>query len=273
MKTNIGNINAVEKDQVLNIIKRALAHHSKSKNSNKSETTFSINLEEFKQYLKGKLGYDFSSDNIKQIVGAHLKFNIHKINGKEYLYLKNKANDYSQNKMDCINKVYIIFNAHKMCLCGNDFERKLVSISTDFEGLHAHVSVLYCNKCKKYFLTRKRFKEENSNGEYQIKGESAYTGQSITMHQLFIATLGIFDEFSNESFLHVMGYNVSERNLSEAERRAILDDAVEIFGKYKVKEHILFLINFRNNQVYGDIKFKNAIIKWKRDLKYLDNNT
>lgn len=70
---------------------------------------------------------------------------------------------------------------------------------------------------------------------------------------------------NKESFLHKLGYNI---NASEEDRMRILKNAVEIYGKRKIVDHLLFLINTRKGQ-NGSHKYDKAINIWINDKEYV----
>ena len=75
-------------------------------------------------------------------------------------------------------------------------------------------------------------------------------------------------QLNDASFLYAMGYNV---NVSQTERREVLNRAVERYGKRKVSDHIRFLIHTRKGQANGKEKFSFALGVWRDDLNYISS--
>lgn len=71
---------------------------------------------------------------------------------------------------------------------------------------------------------------------------------------------------NEQSFLGSMGYTVNKNNYT---RRKILSNAVILYGKRKVADHINFLIETRKNQVGGKTKYANALKIWQKDLNFI----
>ncbi len=71
---------------------------------------------------------------------------------------------------------------------------------------------------------------------------------------------------NEQSFLGSMGYTVNKNNYT---RRKILSNAVILYGKRKVADHINFLIETRKNQVVGKTKYANALKIWQKDLNFI----
>ena len=71
---------------------------------------------------------------------------------------------------------------------------------------------------------------------------------------------------NEQSFLGKMGYTVSKNDYT---RQHILSNAVILYGKRKVADHLSFLIETRRNQVGGRTKYTNAIRIWQKDLNFV----
>jgi len=72
--------------------------------------------------------------------------------------------------------------------------------------------------------------------------------------------------YSEESFLHKMGYNVNE---STIDRHNILSKALELYGSGYVIKFLNSLINSRKAQKGGEDKFMRAIFIWESDIKWI----
>lgn len=74
---------------------------------------------------------------------------------------------------------------------------------------------------------------------------------------------------NQESFLHKMGYNISDSNMSIERRRCILEQAVKCHGYGAVQDYIEFLIRDKEKQ-RNCLKYEKAIGIWKSDLSFLE---
>lgn len=68
---------------------------------------------------------------------------------------------------------------------------------------------------------------------------------------------------SDESFLMKLGYNTG---VNDFNRHKILDDAVSIFGKRRIIDHLQFCINMRKN---SSKSYERAIGIWRSDIDYV----
>lgn len=73
-------------------------------------------------------------------------------------------------------------------------------------------------------------------------------------------------ELNQSSFLRDMGYSTK---VPLDKRRLVLDDAVRIYGKRRVADHLRFLILTRQGQVGGANKYYEAIQTWSDDMNYI----
>lgn len=69
------------------------------------------------------------------------------------------------------------------------------------------------------------------------------------------------------SFLRKMGYSV---NATEEERCSILYGAVRSYGKQRIKNHLIFLLENRRSHENGNEKYARAIYIWQKDLAFVD---
>ena len=69
------------------------------------------------------------------------------------------------------------------------------------------------------------------------------------------------------SFLSKMGYSV---NAPEEERCSILYSAVRSYGKHRIKDYLIFLIENRKLQENGNEKYARAIYTWEEDLDFVE---
>lgn len=189
---------------------------------------------------------------------------------------------------------------HSICpFCNSVLRKELVNIPTinengDFFRYYAE-SIRYCYKCRKAYITQKEVGEilrkingdGTSNVISTVKFENVTVQQRQSNHEyLFSPTLdntyalyvpgydyrkdeptisGTMD-LNPQSFLGRLGYSV---NKPENIRHSILNEAIRIYGKRKVANHLAFLISTRKGQANGEFKFARAISIWQADLNYI----
>lgn len=186
-------------------------------------------------------------------------------------------------------------------ICNRSLIMKVVNIPTiDFDKNFYHYyvqSVKYCNNCQKAYITERdanriaekishtadsqgyksmklsngiiRINPSNSNYlfiPYLDNSYSFYAPQQKTNKNETSTSKSM--DLSSQSFLGKLGYTV---NMTENERRHILDAAVKSFGKRKVTDHLAFLIATRKAQKDGVSKYSHAISIWQDDLNYVFN--
>lgn len=153
----------------------------------------------------------------------------------------------------------------------------------------------YCHNCKKKYIIKeviiwglKRLPRHNEQ-TYKVELGNAYIQYDRqSKHYLDYPTIDIDDaiyspkynkpkpseqkpsemNLNQKSFLGKMGYNTSK--LTGA-RQNILRNAVKLYGKDKVINHLQFLIDTRCGQTNGTKKFANAIYAWQKDLIFVLN--
>jgi len=113
-------------------------------------------------------------------------------------------------------------------------------------------SVLYCSECNNYFIEQVILDELKDRGVPLIR---------------LIKNDNYNYSLREESLLHSMGYNVSQKDgLTKAQRRFILRYIFE--NNYLSKDYIIYLLNyFLSNPAYG----RSAHKKWKDDIEYLEH--
>ena len=75
-------------------------------------------------------------------------------------------------------------------------------------------------------------------------------------------------DLNSQSFLGKLGYSV---NKAVSVRHQILTEAIRIYGKRKVTDHLAFLIATRKGQENGALKYAYAINIWQTDINFLSD--
>ena len=126
----------------------------------------------------------------------------------------------------------------------------------------------YCETCNRYFILENDFQQLKSKGVLlcKIVEKEFWLNQDKNTP---------FDNLSNESLLHLMGYNVNSQNaLSQNQRWGILELLVDehIMTITEIRSHLQWLIRRTTN----NRNFDDARQKWQNDIdhlsKYLSDN-
>ncbi len=190
---------------------------------------------------------------------------------------------------------------HNICpFCSSVMNKELVNlpiINSEGNVIRYYAeSAKYCHNCRKAYISDTEIKYllwkiNNSfatNSILTIKFENTDINQEQDNNHLYISThhntyliytpnndypcdeptSSEFMNLNSQSFLGKRGYSV---NQSEKMRHYILTEAVEIYGKRKVTDHLLFLISTRKAQINGALKYANAIKIWQSDLNFIYN--
>ena len=122
------------------------------------------------------------------------------------------------------------------------------------------ININYCSICNKYYINSTQF--------------NAYAKQyGMPLIRLQTCSSGDPNDFTtwnDESILHFVGYNVgSTDSISDSRRQEILREAIEanIISKAQAIHFIENMINMHEYQS----TMANAVYKWEKDLKYLQN--
>jgi len=128
-------------------------------------------------------------------------------------------------------------------------------ISSDRAYREQPINVTYCPICNRYFINIEQYR--------------AFT----KMHGLPYIRLKMdispdYSAWQEESLLHLMGYNVSSvDNLSDGERRAILEHAIDTDPS--LKPRIIGFLEFLIHQNENNMRFVNACSKWRSDVEHI----
>jgi len=179
--------------------------------------------------------------------------------------------------------------------CKNTIGERLVNVpvidSNDNFYRYYAANIPYCRGCNKGYITEEMTKQilkkvsDGVQGRYLIKTKNIKMGYApVSRDFLFAPTLNNDDSIfilpskqiasndeqmnnlNDESFLAKMGYSTS---VNEKQRREILVNAVNHYGKRRVADHLSFLILTRKKQNNGVVKYQNAIRIWQDDLNYV----
>ena len=74
-------------------------------------------------------------------------------------------------------------------------------------------------------------------------------------------------KLNEKSELRKMGYQIS--GMSKIKRWEVLDRAVPVLGLRDIAYTIAFLVKSRKGQENGEVKYKDSIFKWEKDLDML----
>ena len=180
--------------------------------------------------------------------------------------------------------------------CSSTMNKEKINVpilteSGDFFRYYAGFG-MYCHNCKKAYMTEEtvvlilkklqsqardtcqaefvnaKIKQDNQSSQYLIyptidTGSGIYhpgrnnSQKSSRKHNQMI--------LNPQSFLGEMGYSVDK---SMDRRHQILKNAIDLFGKRKVTDHLAFLIATRRSQTNGETKYANAISIWQSDTNY-----
>lgn len=219
---------------------------------------------------------------------------------------KNPENLTNQTNISALAaKIYFsnTFSAnHNICpFCNSVLRKEAVNIPTinadgDFFRYYVETAS-YCYKCQRAFLTQqeadgllrkinetvasqaiKTVRFENVSVQHvQSNHEYLYRPTLDNTYALYIPghdyqtdqpnISGTMD-LNSQSFLGKLGYSVSKAvNI----RHKILTEAIRIYGKRKVTDHLAFLIATRKGQENGAMKYAHAISIWQADLNFISN--
>lgn len=126
------------------------------------------------------------------------------------------------------------------------------------DGLYHPINVVYCKRCKKYYINATSFNIYSKKYGMPLIKLASSSGDGY----------GEYATWREESVLHFLGYNVNGMdNLSDVERHKILSQAMDAGHMQKAKVISFLETMIRLNE--GQPKKANAVVKWKKDLKYV----
>lgn len=192
--------------------------------------------------------------------------------------------------------------AHSICpFCNSVLGKEAVNIPTlnaDGNFFRYYIETIsYCYKCRRAFLTHKEADgllrkingtvSSNAIKTVRFENVSVHRGQS-NQEYLYRPTLdntyalyatghdgqknhpnnSVALDLNSQSFLGKLGYSVSK---AVNVRHKILTEAIRIYGKRKVTDHLAFLIAIRKGQENGAPKYAHAISVWHEDLNFISS--
>lgn len=262
-------------------------------------------LYQLQDYINKKLSLDIKTEYIEYVIEKFMttEFEIKEVDKKgkiiKYLYKKsinqiaNKNKSLISNKKKARNtineessvnitkenevKVIILLNSFKKeCLCNHHLKAlKAKVIVFDYklqDFIDIMVSTNYCLNCDVHYTTKSELRVYVDKKNYYLIADH-YNEKDIYLVNGIVGYLkeNNYRHWNDKSFLANLGYNVTEKNLTETGRLNILKRAIDIHGYYEVKNHLEFLINDRESVTYkgipGSLYFNKALEKWKYDLK------
>lgn len=123
------------------------------------------------------------------------------------------------------------------------------------------INVYYCPVCRKYYINSKQYHDFAQR--YGLPNVRLKVDRSDD-HAVD------FSAWREESILHVMGYNVSDKDgLSDDERHKILLHALNT--KTLSKSEIISFLEFLQYRNEGNLRFDNACSKWHEDADFVRN--
>lgn len=126
------------------------------------------------------------------------------------------------------------------------------------DGLYHPINVVYCKRCKKYHINATSFNIYSKKYGMPLIKLASSSGDGY----------GECATWREESVLHFLGYNVNGMdNLSDVERHKILSQAMDAGHMQKAKVISFLETMIRLNE--GQPKKASAVVKWKKDLKYV----
>ena len=137
----------------------------------------------------------------------------------------------------------------------------IVCVLVNGQIIEEETSLLYCNDCKKYYMSEYEYKRLKQKGIIccQIIERDKPMGQSNDILNL-----------AQRSLLMNYGYSVDSRfDITKKERQTILSFLMEnnIVSTVEVKTFIEWLIKFNGSKK----SMKEAVLKWEEDLFFIRN--
>ncbi|MDO4465858.1 MAG: hypothetical protein Q4C49_02490 [Bacillota bacterium] len=119
----------------------------------------------------------------------------------------------------------------------------------------------YCTNCGRYYVLDECIDRIKKYGSplCKVVGDSYWTEN----------TESTFRGYSEESMLHLYGYNTAKDQLSDVQRTRILEIMIDegIVSKEEVLKHLEFLIHSRGKSE----SMKSAFEKWEKDRKHIQS--
>jgi len=153
-----------------------------------------------------------------------------------------------------------------VCIKHHHMIEQATAVLKDLSGHEIHLNVSHCIKCNKFFIHYDIYKKYREQ-------------YGVILGDIQMMKTGHFDEkaaeLSEESTLHLCGYNVSQKNgLSSVDRHTIIAAVIE--NGAMTKDAIINLLNYLIELNSSKSQLHHAIQKWTEDicftLAYNTNN-
>lgn len=167
--------------------------------------------------------------------------------------------DYFSNSDD-LAEIWIYTLKSPCALHPKDVETVTAYVRVHSVDYSCKLNVYYCPKCGRYYINSDQYNKFASKyglPYVKLKYDSSVQGFN-------------YSELREESILHFIGYNVSNKdNLSVHERREKLIHVIKT--ETLTKAQVIYFLEFLINRNEGNLKFDNACHKWHSDLEFIRN--
>lgn len=163
---------------------------------------------------------------------------------------------------DKVTSVYVFFHLNNSCVRNNHSIESVTAETINVKNDQpVKVNVFYCRKCDKYFINFEALQSYFTRG--------IYPALQYTFNTVDTGTL------KDASELMLYGYNVREGNLTQLERRRILEWIIDsgLLSKAEIIRDLQFKVRYNGSKAGNE----RARQKWLDDIqyvsRYVENNS
>lgn len=201
-------------------------------------------------------------DKYQHFIGSKKNLPTMKVNNNQN-HLHDKPLKTDDKKSNYITAIVLSHN--KKCLNNNHILLDTVAlirvVQTDGTIIGVTTKAVFCQQCNQYIVLKQDFDAIKQIGVLLCVVEDYPVKKSFNTS---------FNVSTNESKIHMLGYNVEKKHGYTYKQRQII--LANIMENYNVTQHeILSIIDLNIARHQNQLNYSDAVSKWKQDRIYVSN--
>ena len=188
----------------------------------------------------------------------------------QYYLIERFKNDYNKSGDDQVRVLdvadFLVRTTVLQCTL-NEHElvriNAIIQVKNNIGTTEVEVPAYYCAKCNRYYILERYYRQVKKYGYICCRVDE--------YESLIKSTNSIYGKLNERSILMNYGYTVDKKvGLSDKQRQDILSFMIDnnIIKKNKIINYLEWFITLNKEQPFK----QDAVIKWKRDIKYVQSH-